>query len=102
MNRSSGDPIQSADDGQISIEDLDLWPLVTPILGPGLLSQECKDASREYIQLLIDAFQHPLTLNESHRNALRGLDSGGPFPFLQEGIYMDSKVYNSILSGWES
>ena len=91
-----------AADGRRREVDLDLWPLVTPILGPDLLSQKCKDASREYIQLLSDAFQHPLTLNESHRNALRRLDSGGPFPFLQEGIYMDTKEYNSILSGWES
>lgn len=87
--------IESNDGDQIKFEDMDIWPLVTPILGPGLISQECKEASLEYIRLLSDALHHfPASLNESHRNALRRLDSGGPFPFLQEGILMDTKDYN--------
>ena len=87
--------IESNDGDQIKFEDMDIWPLVTPILGPDLISQECKDASLEYIKLLSDALHHlPSSLNESHRNALRRLDSGGPFPFLQEGILMDTKDYN--------
>ena len=83
------------DGEQIKFEDMDIWPLVTPILGPDLISQECKEASLEYIRLLSDALLHfPSSLNESQRNALRRLDSGGPFPFLQEGILMDTKDYN--------
>ena len=80
---------------QIGFEDLDIWPLVTPILGPGLISEECKKASVEYILLLISALnQLPSPLSEDQRNALRRLDAGGPFPFLQEGILMDTKQYN--------
>ena len=80
---------------QIGFEDLDIWPLVTPILGPGIISEECKEASLEYIRQLIEALhQLPSALDESQRNALRRLDSGGPFPFLQEGILMDTKEYN--------
>ena len=87
--------LQGSTDNEILIENLDIWPLVTPILGPNLISQECKDASVEYIKLLSDALQYPPSaLNESHRNALRRLDSGGPFPFLQEGIMIDTKEYN--------
>ena len=91
----SHDFIESSVGDQIGFEDLDIWPLVTPILGPGLISQECKEASLEYIRQLSGALhQLPSALNESQRNALRRLDSGGPFPFLQEGILMDTKEYN--------
>ena len=91
----SHDFIKSSVGDQIGFEDLDIWPLVTPILGPGIISQECKEASLEYIRQLSDALhQLPSALNESQRNALRRLDSGGPFPFLQEGILMDTKEYN--------
>ena len=91
----SQDTKESSGGDQIGFEDLDIWPLVTPILGPGIISEECKEASLEYIRQLTDALhQLPSALNESQRNALRRLDSGGPFPFLQEGILMDTKEYN--------
>ena len=79
-----------------NIKDLDLWPLITPILGGDLISKECILASLEYIKLLSESFQlitmgQPSALNETQRNALKRLDSGGPLPFFEEGILMDTR-----------
>ena len=78
----AGDPL--------SIGDLDIWPLVTPILGP--LSRACAEASQEYIMLLNESLHLPLmSMSSEQRNAWRRLDSRGPLPFLNEGIMIDTR-----------
>ena len=68
------------------IEDWDLWPLITPVLGD--LSEECKSASEEYIRLLNETMHQTNTkLTEKHLNAMRRFDSNGPI--LQEGMFGD-------------
>ena len=85
---TSPDPDLSYD-----VKDLDLWPLVTPLLGGDIISRDCIIASLEYIKLLGESFQlPPSALNDSHRNALKRLDSGGPLPFLEEGILLDTRM----------
>ena len=85
--------ILSEPDQLLDARDLDLWPLVTPILGGDFISQECISASLEYIQLLSESLTlPPSSLNDSHRNALKRLDSGGPLPFLEEGILLDTRM----------
>ena len=77
-----------------SIEDWDLWPLITPVLGN--LSQECRSASEEYIRLLNESFHTNANLTEKHLNALRRFDSSGPIPFLQDGLSGDGIVEVNI------
>ena len=80
-------------DQSYDVKDLDLWPLVTPLLGGDIISRDCIIASLEYIKLLSESFQlPPSALNDSHRNALKRLDSGGPLPFLEEGILLDTRM----------
>ena len=84
-------PISSSSDQGFDAMDLDLWPLVTPILGGELISRDCIMASLEYIKLLGESLQlPPSALDDSHRNALKRLDAGGPLPFLEEGILIDT------------
>ena len=88
--------ISSNHEDNFNVEDLDLWPLITPMLGGNLISKECILASLEYVTLLSESFQfismgQPSALNETHRNALKRLDSGGPLPFFEEGILMDTR-----------
>ena len=61
-------------------EDLDLWPLVTPLCGD--ISDECRAASIEYIELLTDDGE---LQTEDQISAWRRFDSNGAIPFLQEG-----------------
>ena len=85
--------ILSVPDQLFDAKDLDLWPLVTPILGGENFSKECISASLEYILLLSESLTlPPSALNDSHRNALKRLDSGGPLPFLEEGILLDTRM----------
>lgn len=85
--------IFSAPEQLYNAEDLDLWPLVTPILGGDLISRDCIIASLEYIHLLSESLQLPPSeLSDAHRNALKRLDSGGPLPFLEEGILLDTRM----------
>ena len=85
--------ISSAPELLYNAEDLDLWPLVTPILGGDLISHDCIIASLEYIKLLSESLQIPPSeLSDAHRNALKRLDSGGPLPFLEEGILLDTRM----------
>ena len=68
-----------------TLDDLDLWPLFTPMLGN--ISKECKSASEAYITHLSEVLADPglAITSPDHRNALRRFDSNGPIPFLQEG-----------------
>ena len=77
-----------------TLDDLDFWPLFTPILGN--ISRECQDASEAYINHLTEVLSNPVLASTSpeHRNALRRFDSNGPIPFLQEGQLQDSVGLN--------
>ena len=68
-----------------TLDDLDLWPLFTPMLGN--ISKECRSASEAYISHLSEVLADPglAITSPDHRNALRRFDSNGPIPFLQEG-----------------
>ena len=59
-----------------------LWPLVTPLLG---VSDQCLQASTQYLEALSGAFTATEPLTEQQKNALQMFDSNGMFPFLQEG-----------------
>ena len=67
-------------------EDFNLWPLVTPILR---VSEECYQASMEYIEQLNQAFTSTEPLTEKQKIAIQRFDSNGRFPFFQEGILQD-------------
>ena len=85
--------IFSGPDRLHNAEDLDLWPLVTPLLGGENITQDCILASVEYIKLLGESLQLPPSeLSDAHRNALKRLDAGGPLPFLEEGILLDPRM----------
>ena len=85
--------IFSGPDQVYNAEDLDLWPLVTPLLGGENITQDCILASVEYIKLLGESLQLPPSeLSDAHRNALKRLDAGGPLPFLEEGILLDPRM----------
>ena len=73
-----------------TLDDLDFWPLFTPMLGN--ISRECQDASEAYINHLTEVLSNPslASTNPEHRNALRRFDSNGPIPFLQEGQLQDT------------
>ena len=73
-----------------TLDDLDFWPLFTPILGN--ISRECQDASEAYINHLTEVLSNPglASTSPEHRNALRRFDSNGPIPFLQEGQLQDT------------
>ena len=67
-------------------EDFNLWPLVSPILR---VSEECYQASKEYIEQLNQAFTSTEPLTEKQKIAIQRFDSNGRFPFFQEGILQD-------------
>ena len=73
-----------------TLDDLDFWPLFTPMLGN--ISKECQEASESYIKLLTEALSHPILASTSPQlqTALRRFDSNGPIPFLQEGQLQDT------------
>ena len=70
-------------------EDLDLWPLVTPLCGD--ISDECRAASIEYIELLTGDGE---LQTEDQISAWRRFDSNGAIPFLQEGKFQDVVMLN--------
>ena len=75
------------------LEEYDLWPLVTPLLGD--ISPECRNASEQYVSLLTDVLFHPaVEMTEDHLHAVKRFDSNGPIPFLQEGVLQDIKTYD--------
>ena len=75
------------------LEEYDLWPLVTPLLGD--ISPECRNASERYVSLLTDVLFHPaVEMTEDHLHAVKRFDSNGPIPFLQEGVLQDIKTYD--------
>ena len=75
------------------LEEYDLWPLVTPLLGD--ISPECRNASERYVSLLTDVLFNPaVEMTEDHLHAAKRFDSNGPIPFLQEGVLQDIKTYD--------
>ena len=54
------------------LRDLNLWPLVTPLLR---VSEKCYQASQEYIEQLNQAFTSTEPLTEKQKNALQRFDS---------------------------
>ena len=77
----------------ISTSEYGLWPLVTPLLN---VSAPCLTASLEYKATLETISPGAITggLTPTQRDALRMLDSNGPLPFSQEGMWQDSVPYD--------
>ena len=77
----------------ISSSEYGVWPLVTPLLN---VSAPCLTASREYKATLETISPGDITgrLTPTQRDALRMLDSNGPLPFSQEGMWQDSVPYD--------
>ena len=77
-----------------TLPELDLWPLVTPMLGD--ISEECIEASTAYVNNLNSALATigdvTNKLDEAQLNALKMFDSNGPLPFLQEGMLQDVRM----------